>query len=304
MPSTRAKAALALLALLLLAGVGAISYVSYRAGQSLLHPAREAVTATPDAEGLAWEPVALLTEDGVPLVGWWMPADATPADNGTVLFLHGYSDNRAQSLEVAPFLLRAGYNVLTFDFRAHGESGGDFTTVGVLEQRDVDAALDWLAARPAFPQDPPVALFGWSMGGATGILAAVHDPRVDAVVSDSTFTDVSAVAGAGVERYTGLPPWPFGPLAVRLAAWSVDVPISSASPVTAVKDLRQPLLLLHGTRDSFIPHGHSDRIAARHAPGAEVVKFEGADHVASHAADPARYEAAVLAFLRPALARA
>ncbi|HWH09417.1 MAG TPA: alpha/beta fold hydrolase, partial [Candidatus Thermoplasmatota archaeon] len=120
-----------LLAALLTLGVlyGAfVGYVSWRSAESLVHPARPASSWTPADAGLAFEPLALTTSDGVALAGWWMPADEA---RGTVVFLHGYGDSKNQSLAYAPFLLRAGYHVLAFDFRAHGASGGSFTTVGL-----------------------------------------------------------------------------------------------------------------------------------------------------------------------------
>lgn len=67
----------------------------------------------------------------VTLRGWGIrPANA---NSGSVLLLHGLSENRTAMSGVAEFLLAAGYSVLMPDARAHGESGGDVATYGLLE---------------------------------------------------------------------------------------------------------------------------------------------------------------------------
>ena len=40
--------------------------------------------------------------------------------------------------------LRNGYNVLTPDWRAHGESGGELATYGIKEKDDVTSWINWL----------------------------------------------------------------------------------------------------------------------------------------------------------------
>src|SRR5581483_7061901 len=154
-------------ALLLLSGL-ATGVVAYIVADHVLHPPRDVPPWTPLDLGLAYSRVAFPARDGVPLVGWWIPA---PDARGTVVFLHGYGASKAQALGVAPFLHAAGYNVLAYDARAHGESGGTHTTLGLDEVQDVEGAWDWLAARDTTAH---VALLGWSMGGATAINAAPH----------------------------------------------------------------------------------------------------------------------------------
>src|SRR5205823_689619 len=105
----------------LLVGTGfTVGVVSYEAADRLVHPPRDLETRTPASVGLSFERTTLLTEDRLRLAAWWMPAVAPDAP--TVVFLHGYGASKAQSLAVAPFLHQAGYQVLAFDFRAHGES--------------------------------------------------------------------------------------------------------------------------------------------------------------------------------------
>ncbi len=143
---------------------------------------------------LALAPAARADEvtsfDGTRIVYNWFPAANLPAGAKapTVLIGPGYSsggEDDGNGGSVAPFR-KAGYNVLTWDPRGFGQSGG---TVQVdspdFEARDVQALLDAVARRPAAqldsPGDPRVGMSGGSYGGGIQFVTAAIDPRVDAI---------------------------------------------------------------------------------------------------------------------------
>ncbi len=124
----------ALLCLLLcFFGVGAIFCAA------TLH-VRHRTGAKPDGSVLA----QIVASDNTTLKAWWFPA--ADSNHGCVLVLHGISDSRASSSGFAPLFLQSGYSVLTPDSRAHGESGGEFVTYGLLEKYDVVACAHWMKA--------------------------------------------------------------------------------------------------------------------------------------------------------------
>lgn len=268
-------------------------YVSWRAAVGLVRPAREVDAAAPSDVGLPFERVDLRATDGTPLAGWWMPArDA----RGVVLFLHGYGASKAQALEVAPFLHRAGYHVLAYDARAHGESGGDVTTVGLRESADVDVALGWVAGRPE-ARALPVAFFGWSMGGVTALHAAAGREGVCAVVIDSTFASLRELTSARIHDLTGLPRWPHGWLSLAFASRIAKADVSENEPLRAAAQVRAPLLVIQGSLDDTVEPGDGARLAEA-APRAELWLCDGAPHVGVHALEPEAYEARVLDLLQ------
>lgn len=269
--------------------------VSWKSGKALLHPEREQVANTPTGLGLEWEWANFTTDDGVPLVGWWMPANGSA--NETVVFLHGYGDSKNQSLEVAPALHAAGFNVLAFDFRAHGYSGGAYTTAGLVETRDVRAALDWLEARPEMGPDPPIALMGWSMGAAIALRSAPLFPEVDAVIADSAFSKMQHIVDSSISHFTGLPRWPFGPLAVTFAGWSIGKDISDNQPVRDIGNIHRPILLIQGLGDTVVTPGQVDELARAAGEGVAVFKVAGATHVEAHLTAPEEYDSRVTDFL-------
>ncbi len=84
-------------------------------------------------------------------------------------------------------LLDAGYNVLTWDPRGFGASGGLAEVDSpAYEGRDVSTLIDWLATMPGVqldsPGDPRVGMVGGSYGGGIQLVAAATDCRIDAIV--------------------------------------------------------------------------------------------------------------------------
>lgn len=266
-----------------------VGYVSWRSAESLVHPSRPGATWTPEDVGLAFERVDLQAEDGVRLAAWWMPAEAT--SRGAVVFLHGYGDSKNQSLAYAPFLHAAGYDVLAFDFRAHGESDGAFTTVGLDEVRDAQAAIAYAKSRDG----DRVALLGLSMGGATAINAAALE-SVDAVVADSAFATLQNIASNSITHFTDLPKYPYGPVAVFLAARMVHRDIAENQPVRAASALDEPLFVIQG-EDDDIAFPDEDGRAIADAARADYWLVPGASHVGAHAIAKDEYERRVVAFL-------
>jgi len=86
-------------------------------------------------------------------------------------------------------LRKAGYNVLTWDPRGFGNSGGTAEVDSAdAEGRDVQALIDWVAQQPEAqldgPGDPRVGMVGGSYGGGIQLVTAAIDRRVDAIVPD------------------------------------------------------------------------------------------------------------------------
>src|SRR3981189_2537148 len=148
-----------------------------------VHPLRSMPARTPADEGLAYSDVALLTSDGPHLAAWNVPGTRPDA----VILIHGIGTNRAAVLSVARDLHERGYNLLLLELRAHGQSEGTTSTLGVREVQDGRAALTFLQQQPGV--DPHrIGVWGMSLGSAVAIMSAAVLPDIRAVAADSVFS--------------------------------------------------------------------------------------------------------------------
>ena len=248
---------------------------------------------TPFEIGAEAEDVAFTSDDGVPLAGWFLDR---PDSDLVVVVCHGHRGNKSEMLGIGPGLWRAGHAVLLFDFRGCGDSGDGPQSLAHHEQRDLKAAIDFVAQRRP---DATIAVLGFSMGAATTLLTAAGDERVRIVVVDSPFATMGDVVGANLRRFR-LPSAALLP-AVDLANRArYGYAFAQVRPVDAMVALApRPVLLLHGTDDRIIPYAHARQLVEAAAPGTvEMVTFEGVDHCGGYFEDRPGYIARVDAFLR------
>jgi alpha-beta hydrolase superfamily lysophospholipase len=105
--------------------------------------------------------VEITTPDGTPLRAWHIQRDHS--NGNAVILLHGLGDYRLGTVGYADLFLAHGYDVLMPDARAHGASGGQIATYGVLERNDIQRWFEWLQVR-----EHPQCIYGLaeSMGAA------------------------------------------------------------------------------------------------------------------------------------------
>jgi hypothetical protein len=142
--------------------------------------------------------VSITAADGAILKAWYIqPKDFRGA---SVILLHGVADNREGVEGYAWMFLHHGYAVLMPDSRAHGKSGGEIATYGVLERNDVKQWSEWLRVRTPDCE----YLFGESMGAAISIQASPTIPNLCAVVAEDSFESFREIAYDRIAQQTGL----------------------------------------------------------------------------------------------------
>ena len=108
-----------------------------------------AVSGHPLQLGLHWEDVTFSSRgDFVPLVGWCLPV---ACERRCIILIqetdHHRNDPAIQALQPGHDLVDYGFNVLLFDLRARGESGGASRSEGDREQWDLPGAIDYVVSR-------------------------------------------------------------------------------------------------------------------------------------------------------------
>ena len=278
--------------------------MGWLAGPSFLHPVRRELSPDLIKEadsalggiGAHREDFNVRAPDGVLLRGWKVRA-INPNGNWVLLF-HGVADNRVGVVGQAEVLLRAGYNVVMMDARAHGASEGEMATYGWLERKDSISVVDVLEAA-----EHPRHLFalGESMGAGIALQSAAVEPRIEAVVAEATFASLREAAYdyAGLQRYPLL-----GMTLLAPGAWTMlyhgqltaGFPAEEVSPERAVAARPFPLLLICDANDTVLPCRHTKRVYAAALGPRDMWVVPGAFHTAALGYEPVEFRRRVVQF--------
>ena len=273
--------------------------VSYFIASGVTRAEREDFEDHPADYSLEYEDVEFLSRKGdVMLTGWYL---LSPACETNLILVHGISSNRAsrQATEIAAHLIDACFNVLLFDLRAHGTSGGDRITGGIDEAEDVLGAYDYLRSRGAHPHR--IGILGRSMGAGAAVLAAAVEPDIRALVLDSTYAQVHDLIAFEVARKTPIPEWAapvFIPGASLLANVLYGIDLSKLAPEHAIKSVDVPILLIHGEADTRIPIEHGVRVHKEAYAESKMWVVPSADHGEAFSRFPDDYMDRVVSYFR------
>ncbi len=280
--------------------------------------------------------------DGTQIKVNFFPTDATAGGKPapTVMFGPGWSSPGATDPEAATDatigaigigpLRAAGYNVLTWDPRGFGDSGG---TVEVdspdAEALDVKQLVSYVARQPEAKLDrtgdPRVGMTGASYGGGIQLSAAAIDKRIDVIVPDiawhslttSLYKDATFKAGWGTLLYTlgkalgtldphidtaFLAGQATGHISGEDANW-----FASRGPGDLVKKIKVPTLLIQGTVDTLFTLNEAItnyKILKHNGVPVKMLWFCGGHgSCLTNAGDPTRIDRATLAWLDRYLAQ-
>lgn len=262
---------LAYLAFLLLLRVSE-SRLLYAPGSS------RTLTPAPPGLGLAPERVEIPSGDGVSLVAWVIRAPATDTAGRWLLICHGNAGNLSDAGRPDHYAgLRAlGLNLLAFDYRGYGESGGIPSEAGLY--RDAEAAYEYLRDTLGIPPER-IVLFGHSLGSAVAVDLATRVPAAGLVLDGAL---ISVIARAQ-EVYPYVP--------VRWVARSRFASIEKIGRVTI------PKLFLHARQDDVVPIAHGRRLYDA-APSPKTFVALAGGHGDAFEADSAGYFGAIASFLK------
>lgn len=278
------RRAMIVVAVMVVAGLTAFGWLGQRMAYGYLHPRRVMPASNPAAYGIDYQDVTLTTRDGVSLNAWYTP----PQNDIVVLAAHGHAS--ARLADVHAMFATHGYGVLSWDFRAHGASGGDFTSLGYFEQRDVAAALDYARSQPGVNH---VAIWGQSMGASTALLMAAGEPDIEAVIADSAYTSLAETID------TAVPIAVLRPFIRPFAEAEAGVSADQVRPIDAIAQLApRPVLIIDNEFDEVVPPRSGQRLYEAAGDPKVYWLIQDAGHVRGRLLEPEEYEARVLEFLR------
>jgi pimeloyl-ACP methyl ester carboxylesterase len=276
--------------------VGLLALLWWGSGIILHPPAMSPMWIFPEQFGLRYEKVEFPTDDGLTLRGWFIPS--TKGETRTIIMCHGWGDNKGELLKQTHFLNEhAGFNLLYFDFRSHGESEGEITTIGGLETQDFDAAVKWLrAAKPEFASR--VGAFGVSMGAAVTVASMPEHPDLRCAVVESPFSDYQGVIRRWAWNHLKVPAFPL----INMALWMLrlrvgDPHIDKFNPFEAAGHIApRPLFVIGGEMDRLMPVDDVRRVFDAAQEPKQIWIVPGAYHAKAREAAEMEFDTRVSGF--------
>ncbi len=178
---------------------------------------------------------------------------AAPGKN-TLLFSHGNAEDIGQYLPVFEELNRRGLGVLAYDYPGYGLSSGTASEASCY--RAVDAVWKEISERNIAPGN--IVIFGRSVGSGPSIYLAESHPEVKAVLLMSPFKST----------FTTAIPLPFA-----------IFPRDRFPNLKRIRNIRLPLLVIHGAEDEVIPVSHGEALVeASPASSKNFFPIQGGGH--------------------------
>ena len=238
--------------------------------------------------------VTFVARDGVRLSGWYVPG----RNGAAVVLLHGSHGTRVDTLAHLRMLAAAGYAVLAYDARGHGQSSGQTNALGWLGTEDLAGAVAFLDRQPGV--DPrQIAALGLSMGAEEALRGAASRVALRAVIADG--------AGASTLGDSQLLPHGLAPVFVSvtwLTMRATELVAGEREPaaLNAILDrVRAPVLLIASNAPD---ERATDQIYRnRIGPSAAVWYLADASHTDALDIHPQAYATRVTAFLSAAVSR-
>jgi uncharacterized protein len=230
----------------------------------------------PSDYGLKYDPLDLEVDSGIILRGYLIRA-LTKTAKATIVHVHGIGGFKESKIPFAKLLAQEGYNVLIYDQRAHGKSGGLYCTFGEYEKKDLSKMIDSVLKK--FP-NIPIGIHGSSMGGAVALQSLEFDTRIKFGIIESTFNRLeNVVVEYGRDYFKFRSHWLAKRVLSKAAVIAKFHPFS-INPVESCRNIEQPILMVHGEIDDKIPIAfNKENFAALKSPDKEFFTVEGANHL-------------------------
>lgn len=194
-------------------------------------------------ENLHAENINFMTEDGKTIKGWYSRISDS---SKVIILLHGYKANRLEMLPKAELFKEMGYDVLLYDARACGESDGEVVSLGYYEKDDLKAAVNYLKGIGK----NEIAVYGFSQGGATAIMAASELSDLKCIISEATFDNLENAIDNRFRKYSFVPGY-IGTLFMRPEAEKIlGISIDEIQPVKEITKIELPIFIIGAENDS------------------------------------------------------
>ncbi len=250
------------------------------------------ITETP---AFPFDTVTLKTGKGIFIDAWYSKPDS--AARGTVILFHGIAANKGMLLSEAYEFRYQGYNVMLVDYRAHGNSGGQTTTIGIRESEEVKLAYDYATGKG----EKTIFLWGNSMGAVVVAKAiADYELKPSGAMLEMPFASLQShlQARARALGFQGIPEKPFG----FFVTWwmGIERGFNGFKHKTSsyVKKINCPVLMQWGALDNYVLKNETDKVYySIAAANKKLVVYNRAGHESLLQNDPVKWRIETQRFL-------
>jgi len=278
--------------ILLLAAVVAVSGAVWKASSRILLPRGQQVSdyhrsflEAPGSYGLEITPFEVPADDGYTLAAYLISpgqnlgkaikfrrfrerihnvgaisAPLPGESRGTILMLHGHRGIKENHFPIAERFCAAGFHCIVFDSASNGASDGRYCTFGVREKYDAISVVDTAIAHFGAEKIGRLGVFGYSRGGAEAIQTTALEKRIGACVAVASFSGLERLLKEIVAREFGAEAVRFAPLVGLVCQYRAGFHPSEVTPAEVATTVDCPLMVVHGTGDTYIPIAHGRAI--------------------------------------------
>lgn len=228
-------------------------------------------------------------------------ASPVPSKN-TVVIVHGIGMNMWRHFREAVMYLESDFNVLVYNQRYTGKTGGDNRSFGYHERYDIASVMAYL--RELYP-DHLIGAHGFSMGAGTlGMYSSMDEATRDAdfLILDCPYDTMEGAIRVGIEK-EGVP------IPTSYAVWAGNTynkikskfDYADVKPVEEVRKSEVPMFVIHGEADTTCTVDMGQAIYDAKEQGyKELWIAKGVEHVKVFDEDPVLYQQKVMNFINNA----
>ncbi len=211
--------------------------------------------------GIAIELITFKSGDTLPLKGWYL---SHPQPRGTVLYLGGNGFLLAISQDILTAIYKQKMNVFAFDYRGYGQSSGEPSIAGLKD--DAWSAYNYLIETKN-TEPERLIIQGHSLGTFLALWLANRMPAAGLIL-ESPLTDAEDMTDR-------LIPWFLDPF----ISFEIDPVLRRESNTSAIKNLKNPLLIVSGINDKITPVGMAEKLyETAQVNNKKLVLIENGEH--------------------------
>jgi pimeloyl-ACP methyl ester carboxylesterase len=271
-----------------------LAFSAYGAREAMIIP-RLPLLYSGDALELPYENVSFYSRgDNVLLKGWFVPGEK----NDVIIIVHGGFQNRVDdvvdTLGLTLGLVGKGYNVLLYDLRGRGESGGEGRTLSNIDE-DIGGAVDYLENRGYATEH--IYILGFCSGAAEACIYASRND-VGKLILDGCFIDIKTefLRQANLVGVPEFFTYLFMP-GTQFFTWAI-FGYHMINPIDVVDEISCPILFIHEDNDATITTQEVRRLYEVSAnPANEFWEVTSANHSEGFKVHPSEYVEKVTTFL-------